>query len=470
MTTVLVIGAGPAGLAATQAALTAGARVTLLDASDDVGGQYWRHLPPERPVRREAALHHQWATFQSLRTSLEHHPHCEVVTSAHVWSMSQAKIHVVVGEPDGADREPRAYRPDAVVLATGCFDRALPVPGWDLPGVFTAGGAQALAKGERIAVGRRVVVAGSGPFLLPVAASLTQSASTVVGIYEASRASRLARQWLSRPWQLLATPTKAVELAGYVSTLARHRVPYVTGHAVTAIVGDDRVESVVVSALDASWRPIAGSERTVVADAVCLGHGFTPRLELAIAAGCRLTEDRFVVVDDEQRTSVESVYAAGEITGIGGVDLALVEGALAGHAAAGGDAMVPAQRKLRARRAALRRFAERLERAHALGEGWTAWLTDETIVCRCEDVNVASLRAAVAATDSSGMRSLKLLSRAGLGPCQGRVCGRTVEAFVQASSPGGDSRGSGSTDRRPIAMPIRLGELATMERNDHVNE
>lgn len=470
MKTVVVIGAGPAGLAAAQAARRVGARVVVLDASDYVGGQYWRHLPPERPARGESRLHHQWSRFEALRSSLEGDPQCEVVTSAHVWAIDRAGLHVMVGEADGADREPRQYHPDAVVLATGCFDRSLPVPGWDLPGVVTAGGAQALAKGERVAVGERVVVAGSGPFLLPVAASLAQSASTVVGVYEASHASRLARHWLARPWQLVALPTKAVELAGYARTLARHRIPYVTGHAVTAIGGRDRVESVTVSAVDGSWRPVAGSERTVEADAVCLGHGFTPRLELAIAAGCRLSADRFVQVDDEQRTSEPTFFAAGEITGIGGVDLALVEGALAGHAAAGGRLDDPSTRALRARRAALRQFATRLARAHAIGENWTSWLTDDTVVCRCEEVRFASLRAAAAATRSNGLRSLKLLSRAGLGPCQGRVCGRTVESIIAARSPQGHLSGSSTTDRRPIATPVRLGELAASDRHDHVDE
>lgn len=466
----VIIGAGPAGLAAALAARAKGRRVVLLDASDYVGGQYWRHLPPERPTRSESQLHHGWSRFQSMRAALEGDPRCEIVTSAHVWAIDRAQVHVIVGEADGADRDARVYEPEALVLATGAFDRALPVPGWDLPGVFTAGGAQALAKGERVAIGERVVVAGSGPFLLPVAASLIEAGSTVVGVVEASRASHLARQWTTRPWELLATPSKAVELAGYAATLARHRTSYVTGHAVTEITGRDRVESVTISAVDASWRPIARSGRSFDVDAVCLGHGFTPRLELAVAAGCRLTRDRFVLVDDEQRTSVQSVFAAGEITGIGGVDLALVEGAIAGHVAAGGRLSDPAVRRLRARRRALSQFARRLARAHAIGENWTTWLTDETIVCRCEEVSAAKLRTVAGATHSSGLRSLKLLTRAGLGSCQGRVCGRSVEDILDLPAPGVHPGEPSTLDRRPIAAPIRLGELAAEERRDDVRE
>ena len=459
MSEVVIIGAGPAGLAAALSASAFGARVVVLDAADDVGGQYWRHLPPERPSKHESLLHHGWATFQRMRDVLAADPNCTVVSSAHVWAIDRGAVHVLVGEVDGSDRESRVYRPDALVLATGAFDRTLPVPGWDLPGVFTAGGAQALAKGERVAVGERVVVAGAGPFLLAVAASVVATGASVVGVYEASRAARLVRHWAARPWELAATPAKARELVGYGAVLARHRIAYVPGHAVTAIEGRDRVESVTVSALDGSWRPIKGSERQLEADAVCLGHGFTPRLELAIAAGCQLSDRRFVEVDAEQRTSVASVFAAGEITGIGGVDLALAEGAIAGHVAAGGRLGDPALRVEVVRRRVLRRFAQRLARAHVIGENWATWLSAETIVCRCEDVSVADLAAARSATRSSGLRSLKLVSRAGLGPCQGRVCGRTVEALLSARAPEG-RLGGASTDRRPIAMPIRLGELA----------
>jgi NADPH-dependent 2,4-dienoyl-CoA reductase/sulfur reductase-like enzyme len=460
MMTVLVIGAGPAGLAAAVAAREGGAQVVLLDSADDVGGQYWRHLPATRPARNESLLHHGWSRFQSLRERLEGDSLCEIVTSAHVWAIEGTKVFVVVGEPDGTNRDARVYCAAAVVMATGAHDRALPVPGWDLPGVFTAGGAQALAKGERIAVGRRVVVSGAGPFLLPVAASLVLAGSTVVGVYEASRASRLLRCWTARPWELVGAVGKASEMVGYVSNHVKNRIPYATGRAVTAIHGKDRVDSVTVTAIDQSWAPIAGTEKTIEVDAVCLGHGFTPRLELPIAAGCVVNARRFIEVDGGQRTSVAGIFAAGEITGIGGVDLALAEGAIAGHVAAGGNASDGEMRQHRARRRTFRQFGARIEAAHAIGANWWEWLTAETIICRCEEVSFERLCSIADVSQSTGLRSLKLLTRAGLGICQGRVCGRTVEELLGARAPGGRLIDGVSTDRRPIATPIRLGELA----------
>lgn len=468
MTEVLVVGAGPAGLAAAVHARFRGADVVLLDADDTLGGQFWRHLPEARPARREALLHHGWQQFLDLRRRLTGDPGCRILTGAQVWALEPAEpgagaaatVHVLAGEADGARRTAHTLTPDALVLATGAHDRTLPFPGWDLPGVFTAGAAQALAKGERVAVGHRVLVAGAGPFLLPVAASLTQAGARVVGVVEASGPAQMARGWLPRPWQLLGAGGKIAELGGYVGTHLRARIPYRTGAAVVAAHGDDRVTAVTVAGLDPSWAPVAGTERRIAVDAVCVSHGFTPRLELAVAAGCRIAPGRTVAVDDAQRTSVPGVYAAGEITGIGGADLALAEGALAGHCAAGGMPGDAEMRSAAGRRRTFAGFAARIGAAHGIRPGWTAWLDDTTTVCRCEEVTVGALHAAAAATRSQGLRSLKLSTRAALGICQGRVCGRTVEELLARSVPGGVLLGGTTTDRRPLAAPVRLSELA----------
>jgi len=169
---VLVIGAGPAGLSAAAAARAFGADVRLLDSADATGGQYWRHLPNSRPSTDEHVLHHGWRDYTSLRDSLQADPRVQIDLGAHVWAIEQSDtkftVNIVHGRADGTDRPAECIVTDTIVVATGAHDRTLPVPGWTLPGVFTAGAAQALAKGERVAIGERVVVAGAGPFLLPV--------------------------------------------------------------------------------------------------------------------------------------------------------------------------------------------------------------------------------------------------------------------------------------------------------------
>ncbi|MCO8274890.1 FAD-dependent oxidoreductase [Actinoplanes sp. TRM 88003] len=453
---VLVVGAGPAGLAAADAARRAGAQVVLLDAAGDAGGQYWRHLPAERPAARERILHHGWGKFTALRGQ-------DVLTDAQVWLAERhddrpPTLHVLVGPADGRDRVRKTFAPKALVLATGAYERTLPFPGWDLPGVFTAGAAQALAKSERIAVGRRVLVAGAGPFLLPVASSLVRTGAGVVGVLEANGWPRLARGWSRRPAELLATRHKGGELAGYVRDLVRHRIPYRAATAVVAAHGTDRVEAVTVARLDPRWAPIAGTDEQIEVDAVCVSHGFVPRVELAVSAGCGLDAYGAVVTDDDGRTTVAGVFAAGEITGVGGADLALAEGVVAGLAAAGSAASA-AQRRARSDNQA---FAARLEAAHGIRPGWTGWLGDDTLVCRCEEVTAGDLRAGAAATESRGLRSLKLSTRAGLGVCQGRVCGRTVEELLHRHTGGLLDRGR--TESRPLAAFVRLGELAATEQ------
>lgn len=463
---VLVIGAGPAGLAACASALDAGAQVTLLDSDRELGGQYWRHVPRERTGADDLRLHHGWERFVALRERL-YLGGCRILTSTQVWSVetdAAAPVGLAVnafrGLADGVGREAVRLAPDAIVLATGAHDRTLPFPGWELPGVFTGGAAQALMKRERVRVGERVVVAGAGPFLLPVAASVTHGGARLVGVYEAAGAGTLIRGWAPRPWRLLGVAHKSSELVGYASGLVRGRVPYRLGHGVVAAHGDDRVEAVTIARLAPDWSPLSGTERRVEVDAVCVTHGFTPRLELAIACGCELTASRFVSVDADQATNAPGVYAAGELTGIGGADAALAEGIVAGHISAGGErAELRSAMRDRARTAD---FADRIEAAHGIRPGWSAWLDEETLVCRCEEVSYGTVCRVARGTASDSLRSLKLSTRVGLGPCQGRVCGRTAELLLTQLSPDGVLRDDATTDRRPVVVPTRVGDLARL--------
>jgi NADPH-dependent 2,4-dienoyl-CoA reductase/sulfur reductase-like enzyme len=237
-------------------------------------------------------------------------------------------------------------------------------------------------------------------------------------------------------------------------------VPYRPRTTVIAAHGRDRVERVTTARLTSGWVVVPGSEREVDVDAVCVGFGFTPRLELAVAANCVLTEG-FVAVDLAQSTSVRGVFAAGELTGIGGAALAADEGEVAGSAAAqtvGANVDVPhsALRRVRAGR----RFASGLDSAYPVRDGWQSWLREDTLVCRCEEVGYGDLRRALEQRDTRGVRSLKLVSRAGLGLCQGRVCGRNVAELT------GIPDGVAAFSRRPIAEPVRLGELANLKEDN----
>ncbi len=474
---VLVVGAGPAGLAAALAAVDAGARVELLDGYLRAGGQYWRHGAggPHHARRRWSALTTRLAAATAAGL-LRHRQGAQVwrvEVGAGLDGRARVSAHAVLDGPaaagDAAGERAVSRSAAALVLATGAHDLVLPFPGWDLPGVLTAGAAQALLSEHGVLAGHRVVVGGSGPFLLPVAAALATAGSRagaggrVLGVFEAGD----GRGW-RRGWRAVAGhPGALVEGAGHLAVLARHRVPVRLRAAVVAAHGTDRVEAVTVARLDASWRVLAGTARRVRCDAVAVSWGFSPRLELALQAGCATRPGpggvAQVVVDALGRSSVPGVLVAGEPTGVGGALLAGVEGELAGRAAAAvaaGRQPGPAPRRELRRRRALGAFAATMQAAHPVRPGWMSWLQPDTLICRCEEVAVAQLHAAVDDLGAADARTARLLTRCGMGWCQGRMCSEAVAALVCAR---GDAPADQAPLTRPLAVPLTLAQLAALD-------
>lgn len=457
-----VIGAGPAGLSTAAAAADAGLRVALVDAGPRLGGQYFRHPPAGLP--RLAGLYHGWDRFAALAERLADHAAARRVVHLarhQVWSVERDAGGCTVRALH--DDQTRHVTARSLLVATGAHDRSLPFPGWDLPGVMTAGGAQALLKGNAVLPGRRVVVAGTGPFLLPVAAGLADAGAQVLGVHEANAPTRFARH----AGAVAGNLGKLAEGAGYVRALARHAVGYRFRSAVVEARGDGALAAVTVARLDADGRPIPGTRRDVECDTLAVGYGFTPQLELPLALGCAVRVDAdgslVVDVDEEQATSVPGVFAAGEVTGVGGADLSLVEGELAGLAAARAHgARLPARAlaRGRARRRVLRAFAAALHDVYRVPPAWTSWPRGDTVVCRCEEVPRGRIIDAVTDLGVTDPRSVKLVTRAGMGWCQGRVCGAAVATLV-AEAMGrpvtlADLRGLA---HRPLAQPVPLRAL-----------
>ncbi|MBY8882054.1 NAD(P)/FAD-dependent oxidoreductase [Streptomyces sp. PLK6-54] len=519
-----VVGAGPAGVAAAVEAAEAGLDVALIDAAAQPGGQYWRHFDEDRARPEDRRGHHGWPVFTGLRDRLyvlRDAGRVHYLPGHQVWLATRddagtftLRVTPTVRDPEPAGpghggtghdgQDPVVAR--ALILCPGGYDRQLPFPGWDLPGAMAAGGVQALLKGHRALAGRRAVVGGTGPFLLPVASGLAHAGAQVAAVVEANA----TLGWLRDPVGAVSAPGKGVEAAQYAATLARHRIPYRTRTVIRAILGDGRVEAVRTVKVDREGRP-AGPEREIAADLVALGWGFTPSLELPLMLGAATRQDvdgsLVVEVDDLQRSSVDGVYVAGEATGVGGAALSVSEGRLsalalaaalgrprmdpgtnadadrnteaagntdadgttdgntsADKSAASGAAADPAGiRRVQARIRRGRRFAAAMHRTYPVPAAWPRSLPDATVVCRCEEVTYGDLRHAHAELGATDARTLKMLARPGMGWCQGRICGYAtagIAAWLDGRRPTADDL-LPLSGRTP-AVPVRLGELAAL--------
>ncbi|MFJ8487419.1 FAD-dependent oxidoreductase [Streptomyces sp. NPDC094038] len=449
-----VIGAGPAGLAATLAATRHGVRVTLIDAAPEAGGQFYRQPAAGLGALRPQALHHHWSSWVRLRDGLDRQleaGHAVHLRDRHVWFVERRPEGFTVHALLGPEQErPEEVRADAVLLATGGYEKVLPFPGWTLPGVVTAGGAQAMLKGGLVLPGRTAVVAGTGPLLLPVATGLAAAGARVAALVESAD----PRAFLRRSPALAARPAKLAEGARYAGQLARHRVRALVHHTVVEAHGEQRLEAVTVAALDAEGRVRPGTRRRIDCDTLALGHGMLPHTDLAQGLGCRV-DGVAVRVDDEQRTDVPGVWAAGEATGVGGADLALAEGHIAGRSAAarlsGSEPDPRDWTRAAGARAGLRRFFAAMDEACAPPAHWAERVTDDTVVCRCEEVTAGAVRRAVTELGAGDVRTVKLLTRAGMGWCQGRMCGPAVAGLAGCPE---------TAAPRPFARPVPLGVLA----------
>jgi D-hydroxyproline dehydrogenase subunit alpha len=413
---VLVVGSGPAGITAAATAATHGRQVLLMDDNLAPGGQIWREATTGQ---EEESDNVKRKTLLALR-----------VSGARVfsgWSVFDAlrpgTLRALYDDGSGAHIADVSY--GRLVVATGARERFLPFPGWTLPGVFGTGGLQALARGGFSVTGKRVVVAGTGPLLLPVAAHLRQMGARVTTVAEQASRRQLARfsAFLSRQ------PGKLLE--GLQYRAAAGGSTYRLGCWPLAALGTEKVEGVRLTDGQRTWEEPC--------DLLACGFHLVPNTELAALLGCAL-HDGFVDVNDVQETSVTNLFAAGEPTGIAGLESALLTGTIAGLAAAGKLAEAKA---LLPRRQKLERFRARLKAAFALRPELLALPQPETIVCRCEDVTYAALTAFESWTEA------KRQTRCGMGPCQGRVCGPATEALF----------GWRNSSVRPPLFPVPLSAM-----------
>ncbi len=408
---VVVVGAGPAGIAAACSAAESDQRVGLVDETPWVGGQIWRGQSSGSASGNSAAQ----AWLARLRNS-----GATLVSNTTV--IAAPETGLLLAEQNGAACQLRWRR---LILATGARELFLPFPGWTLPGVVGPGGLQNLVKTGWPISGQRVVVAGSGPLLLAVADGLRRHGARVLAIIEQTPKSKL----FQFGWALTRHPSKIWQGARLKLGLAG--VPYHSDAWVVKAEGNGRVQQVTITRGAKTW--------TVDCDYLACGYGLVPNVELPLLLGCELA-DGFVRVDDWQATTVPNIYCAGEPTGIGGADCALCEGQIAGYAAAGERVKAEA---LFAARNRWHQFRCALFEAFRLRAELKSLANDATLLCRCEDVTVGQVRR------YDSWRAAKLHTRCGMGACQGRTCGAAAKVIL----------GWGMESVRPPVLPARIQSL-----------
>lgn len=413
----LVVGGGPAGIAAAVTTATAGLATIVIDEGLSPGGQIWRGATTGSPGAAG-----RW--LRALRAS-----DCTVLTRTRVVAQPEPGL-VVLETPTG----PQTVRYRRAILCPGARELFLPFPGWTLPGVTGAGGLQALVKNGQPIAGERVVVAGSGPLLLAVADHLEHAGAQVIRLLEQAPARRV-RAFAASLWR---HPGKAFQALGLLPQAWRAQAD----SWVVSAAGGSRLEQVELN--------IGGQRETVPCTWLACGFGLVPNLELPALFGCQTADDR-VLVDEALTTSRPDVWCAGEVLGIGGVDTALIEGRLAGHAAAGQSNSVA---NLQRQRIAIRRFADLVARTFALRDELRSLANSTTLLCRCEDVTAGAVSAC------HSWREARLLTRCGMGTCQGRVCGAAA-GFIH---------GWTSATARPPLQPTTLDHLCRPHRTATLQE
>lgn len=449
---VVIVGAGPAGTRCAETLLAAGIKPVLIDENRRDGGQIYRRQPQGfsrdyqtlygTEADKARALHQ---SFDRLREQIDYRP------DTLVWNLTPGQLHCVSqGRHSEVDY-------DALILCTGATDRLMPLSGWQLAGTYSLGGAQIALKAQAVSIGHRVVFMGSGPLLYLVASQYVKAGANVAAVLDTSP---FGKRLAAMP-KLLARPQVLFEGIKLLARLYAARVAVRFGVQPLQVMGDEQAGVSAVRVADARGKPLQ-----IACDALALGYHLRPETQLADLAGCQLRFDEvsgqwLLALDDEGRTSVKEVYAAGDGAQIRGADAAEQAGRVAAMALLQ-DLQRPVDAALLQTRkqslALMDRFRVGLSEAFPWPAQQAKALPDDAIVCRCEMISAGELRSVVREKGACEVNRAKAFSRVGMGRCQGRYCAQggaeviAAEAGVAVEAVG---RQRGQAPVKPLPMQMQ---------------
>ncbi len=421
----VVIGSGPAGISAAVAAARAGAEVAVIGEDPQIGGQIFRQIVPPLQTQGPLVDIQDHRIFEDLQEKLTN-GNIQFLGKTAVWGIFEDKVIAI----DGQHRS--LIKAKKLLIAEGAYEAPVAFPGWTLPGVTTLGGIQILLKSQGVIPAGKILVSGTGPLLYYTTSQLINNGAEVVAVLEASSLS----QWIKWTMQLWRAPGILGKGFKYLNILRKHHVPVYYNCVALEARGGDHLEEVVFARVDEQWRPMPGTEKKIAVDNLCLNFGFIPSTQFTHIANCEHVYDpqlrgwvpRF---NSRYETLQAGIYVAGDCAGIGGVKIAVLEGELVGNEVAcqlGCISTAEADRRRSRLQRALshnRWYQRFLKKIYAFRPGLLDLLTDETIICRCEEVNLKTISELIE-RGIDHLERIKLLSRLGMGRCQGRFCYPTL--------------------------------------------
>jgi len=434
----VIIGSGPAGLNAAIIAANLGVQVTIIDENPQIGGQIFRQTPPE--IYRKKHLDKQSEdTFEKLNQSIIHN-NIKIYSSSTVWGIfekeeSQAQNNSEINSKIIAtdNREIPLIEARNLLIASGAYEMPVIFPGWTIPGVITLGSMQILLKSQGVIPEGRIIIAGTGPFLYLSASQLIENGANVIGIVEAS--SML--DWYAWGMQLLRFPSIMLKGIKCLRKIKKAGIPIYFGHMVVDAKGKDKIREVTISQVDSQWCPKRHTKKTLQTDLIGVNFGFMPSSYLTHLSGCQHNFDleQFCWIsqfNNVYKTSEKNVFVAGDNTGIGGDKMASIEGKIVGIEVSRLLGKLTKEKANLIHKQLLKDlksynwYKKHLNKIYKFKSGFFNILTEETIICRCEEIDYKTIKEILKDPSTGNLKSLKNILRTGMGRCQGRFCYPTI--------------------------------------------